>query len=368
MSSHLCHYCLGIMDPQDGHHECPNCLGMAHLMDDIENPCVAAVELPVEERVKRARWVEQPVRAGAVQPLPAQLNERWHTSRKGPRKRRHEHTPVRRRDSGKKQAPKSSQNPAGQQDDTQLQILAAIRGLSERLGRVEAQYPATTAKASGHGHSKESSPDRLPSCQEENVVHPDILSLYAQNSLFESDEQSEGAAGRKCGKHSGAQCSNWGSCSSGWNLGRHHSVTASVTVPVAGDYLHIIRKTWKIPSCAPQFNAGCWRLAKIQYAPETGIGDMPPVEWEMAALTSLGPERVTANLRCPLKESLYSALSEGLWLPRINLGAPSLPTNHHPGLVRSHGCMAGDRLQDSQPLVTPTAFTASTRVPSPFFS
>ncbi|CAB1451685.1 unnamed protein product [Pleuronectes platessa] len=87
---------------------------------------------------------------------------------------RHEHTPVRRRDSGKTQAPKPSQNPAGQHDDTQLQILAAIRGLSERLGRVEAQYPATTARASRHGQS---SPDRLPSYQEENVVHPDILSL-----------------------------------------------------------------------------------------------------------------------------------------------------------------------------------------------
>ena len=147
------------MDPLDGHRECPTCLGMAYLMDDIENPCVAAVELPVEERVKRARWVEQSVRAGAVQPLPDQLNERGHTSRKAPQKRRHEHTPVRRRDSGKIQAPKSSQHPAGQQDDTQLQILAAIRGLSERLGRVEAQYPATKAGASRHGHSKESSSD-----------------------------------------------------------------------------------------------------------------------------------------------------------------------------------------------------------------
>ncbi|XP_030272829.1 uncharacterized protein LOC115581680 [Sparus aurata] len=38
------------------------------------------------------------------------------------------------------------------------------------------------------------------------------------------------------------------------------------------------------------------------YAPDTGIGDMPPVEREMAALTSLGPERVTANPRCPVKE------------------------------------------------------------------
>ena len=76
----------------------------------------------------------------------------------------------------------------------------------------------------------------------------------------------------------------------------------SVTVPGAGDYLHMLRKAWNIPSGAPQFNEGCRRLAKIQYATEMGMGDMPPAEREMAALTSLGPERVTANPRCPLKE------------------------------------------------------------------
>ena len=38
------------------------------------------------------------------------------------------------------------------------------------------------------------------------------------------------------------------------------------------------------------------------YPPDTGMGYMPPVEREMAALTSLGPEWVTANPRCPVKE------------------------------------------------------------------
>ena len=100
----------------------------------------------------------------------------------------------------------------------------------------------------------------------------------------------------------GAQSSNWVSCSSGWNLAGITQSQQSFTVSVAGDYLHMLRKAWNIPSGTPQFNAGCRRLAKIQYAPETGMGDMPPVEREMAALTSLGPERVTANPRCPLKE------------------------------------------------------------------
>ncbi len=73
----------------------------------------------------------------------------------------------------------------------------------------------------------------------------------------------------------------------------------SVSVPAAADYLQMLRKAWNSPAAAPQFNAGCRRLSR---PPDTGLAEMPPVEREMAALTSLGPERVTANPRCPVKE------------------------------------------------------------------
>ncbi len=95
--------------------------------------------------------MEQSVHAGAVQHPPTQLNEGGHASRKHFLKRRHEHTPDHRQGwgPGKKHAPQPSHTPSGAlgdnggQDDTQLQILAAIPGLSERLGRAEAQCPAT---------------------------------------------------------------------------------------------------------------------------------------------------------------------------------------------------------------------------------
>lgn len=73
----------------------------------------------------------------------------------------------------------------------------------------------------------------------------------------------------------------------------------SISVPVAGDYLQMLSKLWNTLSRAPQFNEGCRKL--FQDAPETGMGDMSPVEQEMAALPSLGPEQLTANPRCPAK-------------------------------------------------------------------
>ncbi len=76
----------------------------------------------------------------------------------------------------------------------------------------------------------------------------------------------------------------------------------SVSIPVAEDYSQMLSKAWTNPKAAPQFNAGCRRFVKIQYATETGMGGMPAVEREMAALTPLGPDRVTDGPRCPRKE------------------------------------------------------------------
>ncbi len=75
-----------------------------------------------------------------------------------------------------------------------------------------------------------------------------------------------------------------------------------VSISVAEDYTQMLSKAWTNSKAAPQFNAGCRRFAKIDYAPESGMGNMLSVEREIAALTTLGPDRVTDNPRCPGKQ------------------------------------------------------------------
>ena len=65
-----------------------------------------------------------------------------------------------------------------------------------------------------------------------------------------------------------------------------------VSLPAADDFCEMLRK-WDAPSKPCQFNAVCKKLAKASYPAETGLGDVPPVEREMAALTSAGPPRLT---------------------------------------------------------------------------
>ncbi|XP_074466146.1 uncharacterized protein LOC141752269 [Sebastes fasciatus] len=214
------------------------------------------------------------------------------------------------------------------QEDTQCQILAAIRGLADRVSRMEAQRAAPLTAACSEGIS----PRDLPAYEEHQTDHPDAISLYAQGSLLDEGHP-EIAKESHCLSlsHTGESASvddgtgdsvpsdvfskvlsvakimglsipiEAPSSSEGVWAGISQS-RPSVTIPAAEDYCQMLRRSWNNPGSAPQFNSGCRRLVKAQYPHESGLGDMPPVEREMAALTPLGPDRVTTNPHCPRKE------------------------------------------------------------------
>ncbi|CAL8391686.1 unnamed protein product [Gadus morhua 'NCC'] len=45
------------MSADDGHRECPDCLRAVHVLEDVGNPCSAAVDLSRGERLRRANQV-----------------------------------------------------------------------------------------------------------------------------------------------------------------------------------------------------------------------------------------------------------------------------------------------------------------------
>ena len=59
------------MDPRDGHREWPTCLGEAHVTEDVENLCVATLDLPLEERAQKAEVLEQYKAQRASSPIPS---------------------------------------------------------------------------------------------------------------------------------------------------------------------------------------------------------------------------------------------------------------------------------------------------------
>lgn len=129
------------MDVRDGHRECPSCLGRAHLMDDVDCPCPAAIDLPLEERARRAGLEGHAQHTAAAAP-PSRDRERRteNCSRKRKRGQSQGHGKERATETNSppRQSPAPPVDGAGGQEDTQLQILAAIRGLADRVSRMEA--------------------------------------------------------------------------------------------------------------------------------------------------------------------------------------------------------------------------------------
>ena len=85
-------------------------------------------------------------------------------------------------------------------------------------------------------------------------------------------------------------------------FGPHYTARPTVSLSAADYFCQMLRKAWNALGKTPQFNAGFRKLARALYPPETGLGDMHPVEREMASLTSLGPSKMTVDLHCPRKE------------------------------------------------------------------
>lgn len=307
MSHSKCRFCQSAMHPRDGHRECPSCLGMQHLLDDIESPCAAAKEFSLQERIQRARHStgdsREVIPSGSSQKRKRPDDPTVSSYSKMPQDKGGSATAT--------QEPKS---------DTQLHILATLRDLASRLETrsvpVSTQPSAPTVTPSLR--------DDLTSYQEEREDSMDAVSLHANNSLYGSEEEAEEneeeesksdvsvgspqsdilshilSAARILGLDTPEEAAAPAPTQGVWtSIAR---TQPPVSIPVADDYSQMLRKAWNNPIAAPQFNAGCRRFAKLNYPAESGMGNMPPVEREIAALTTLGPDKVTDNPRCPGKE------------------------------------------------------------------
>jgi hypothetical protein len=306
MSHSRCRFCQTGIQSRDGHRECPSCLGMQHLLDDIENPCAAAIELTLQERVQRAKHL-----TGGKEMIPSSSSHK--------RKRPDEtiRSPSSDMPQDKRERATVVQEP---KDDTQLQILAALRDLA---GKLETRNTSISTQPSAVPIAP-SPGDELTSHREERDNSMDAVSLHANNSLYGSEEDigkneedesrsevSEGSlhsdilsrilsAARILGLDAQEEATAPTPTQGVWTSISPAQPTMSI--PVAEDYSQMLRKAWNNPKAAPQFNAGCRRFVKLDYPPESGMGNMPSVEREIAALTTLGPDKVTDNPRCPGKE------------------------------------------------------------------
>ncbi|CAL8350747.1 unnamed protein product [Boreogadus saida] len=314
------------MSADNGHRECPDCLGAVHVLDDIDNPCSAAVDLSRGERLRRANQVRRHAQEGRAE-----------RRRRSPRSRKRGHKHTRRhledrqyespRRSDEEETPRPAKRPApaeaaGGGRAESRHILAVLQALTERLGRLEEQRDPPSLPS-----GQEGLPLRRPDSQDEREDEADdVLSLL----VSQATEDTTGGAGRggeprtdSRGESTGVGETPVSSLMSRvlsaanilglqpptpdpvpqggvWEGVSH--ISPSPSIPLGEDYTRMLMSSWGRALKWPQFNAGCRQLAMAVYPAETGLGDMPPVEASIASWTSLGPARVSSNLSCPCKE------------------------------------------------------------------
>ncbi|XP_075340396.1 uncharacterized protein LOC142399558 [Odontesthes bonariensis] len=306
MASHHCRVCMVAMSTADGHRECPTCLGAAHVLEDVDNPCSAAVDLLRGERLRRANLVSGHMHEGRA--------EGRRSPHRSARKHGHKRTRKCSRDRQRESPHRSDQEGASRAAKRPVpaeaaeggsaglaHILSALQGLSRRMDRLEGhQGPPSLPPSLPPG--QEGPPLRRPEShgEEEDWADTDVLSLHASQT---SDATGGGSRGGEL--HTGSRglqppTPDPAPYGGAWEGVSHASPPPSI--PVAEDYTKMLRTAWGKTLQRPQFNPGCRQLAMAVYPAETGLGDMPPVEASVASWTSLGPARASPNPRCPRKE------------------------------------------------------------------
>ena len=327
MATYVCCACQAGMDPRDGHRECPPCLGRAHVLRDVDDPCDAALDLPHVERARRAAQALQSASPTRGPPPPAQEPSRGHADRHSRKRRGH------RSGDGyggsREHASRSSKRSRTQETgETQQAILAAIQALSARMERFEA---AGSSAAGSHRGSSQAPSVRRPDEDDDDGDVQDALSLHASGSITATgtgvsrasvssgtrsgrcDVEAESAADKdvaetlmstvlSAAKVLGMSLPPPQSVPSGGVYSGVSQARSPPVFPVAIDYPEMLKKNWATPSSDSFFNRGCRGLARMGYHLESGMGNMPPVEQGIAALTKLGPTGVTPNSKCPNKQ------------------------------------------------------------------
>ena len=321
MDAIACRFCRAALDPRDGHRECPSCLGRAHLLEDVDNPCDAALDLPYAERVRRAD------RGQTVAPPQAPDRERRHSGGRS-RKRHRQHSNTRSgvhdrsgdySDQGHKRRRTARSHGPDEPRVADQQLLDAITSLNERLGKVEAgRAPVSVSLDSGSSRLSPVSGEPFPERD------PDELSIFAPGSLtgsgYGSDQVSVPGSARSAyggdtedvplvsrvltaAKILDISLPDPSPAPAGGIWDGVSQPRTSPVIPATKQYSEMLMKGWSTPTSTSLFNAGCRGLAKMSYPPESGLGDMPPVGRQVPAWTSLGPYRVTDNPTCPWPQS-----------------------------------------------------------------
>ncbi|KAK0136266.1 hypothetical protein N1851_027838 [Merluccius polli] len=255
--THLCAACAAPLEPEDGHDNCPPCLGLEHLREGLtDSACMNCRPLPWALRLDRLAGVEQRAIAGdpsLLTGLPQNL----------PGRSRPRHGGV-----AAKGAP-PRKKARGELSSKVDQLAADMEHMKSLLLALQ---PGT-----GQGRAGLQPDPPL----EDGPPLDDALSLAASANFF-NEASTEDDASHTLGE---------ASCSSAQG-----SLQGAADTSMAG----IMRGALaRLGLDAPQTDPGHGCMAAMQDAAQVGLGRMPPVEPALASLILAPDEALRPDARCP---------------------------------------------------------------------
>ncbi|KAK0146804.1 hypothetical protein N1851_013823 [Merluccius polli] len=298
--AHLCAACAAPLEPEDGHDNCPPCLGLEHLREGLtDGACMNCRPLPWALRLDRLAEVEQRAITGdpsLLTGLPQNLPGRSRPRHGG---------------AAAKGAP-PRKKARGELSSKVDQLAADMEHMKSLLLALQ---PGT-----GRGQAGLQPDPPL----EDGPPLDDALSLAASASFF-NEASTEDDASHTLGEAScsSAQGSLQGAADTSMagimrgalaRLGldapqtdpgqtsvffRRNPAPATFTVPPSEEYVKELHACWRDSRALSHSTTDARTLAAMQDAAQVGLGRMPPVEPAIASLILAPDEALRPDARCP---------------------------------------------------------------------
>ncbi|KAK0155322.1 hypothetical protein N1851_002331 [Merluccius polli] len=286
--AHLCAACAAPLEPEDGHDNCPPCLGLEHLREGLtDGACMNCRPLPWALRLDRLAEVEQRALTGdpsLLTGLPQNLPGRSRPRHGG---------------AAAKGAP-PRKKARGELSSKVDQLAADMEQMKSLLLALQ---PGT-----GRGQAGLQPDPPL----EDGPPLEDALSLAASASFF-NEASTEDDASHTLGEAScsSAQGSLQGAADASMagimrgalaRLGLdapRNPAPATFTVPPSQEYVKELHACWRDSRALSHSTTDARTLAAMQDAAQVGLGRMPPVEPAIASLILAPDEALRPDARCP---------------------------------------------------------------------
>ena len=300
--THLCVACAAPLEPEDGHDNCPPCLGLEHLREGLtDGACMNCRPLPWALRRERLAGVER-----VIPDDPSILTE-------PPQGRLPGRSRLRHGGAAAKGAPPRKKARGGL--SSKVDQLAS--DMEQMKSLLLALQPGT---GRGLAELQPDPPLDLPL----DLPVDDALSLTASANFFNEvsleDDASHTLGEASC---SSAQSSLQGAADTSMagvmrialaRLGldapqtdpgrasaffRRNPAPATFTVPPSEEYVKELHACWRDSRALSHSTTDARTLAAMQDAAQVGLGRMPPVEPAIASLILAPDEALRPDARCP---------------------------------------------------------------------